>query len=76
MTGKATILKNTLAEAQWIAGHGKKCRVLAKLVYLGRIADPTKGSDHYHAETIQKPYWTKSMKRMLTIDGHVFYAGT
>ncbi len=34
--------------------------------------DPTEGSDHYHAESVN-PYWAASMPQTVKISGHVYY---
>ena len=33
----------------------------------------TKGADHYHADYIKNPYWTKSMTVTTKIGLHIFY---
>jgi spore germination cell wall hydrolase CwlJ-like protein len=45
---------------------------LAEDVYYSRIVDITEGALFYHSDDV-KPYWVKSMEKIASIDGHIFY---
>ena len=37
----------------------RECRLVAHGILYDRLLDNTKGSNHYHANNIEKPYWAK-----------------
>ncbi|CAF0979674.1 unnamed protein product [Rotaria magnacalcarata] len=49
-----------------------KIRKIAEQVLNGALPDNTKGSIHYHANTI-KPDWKKGKAPVVTIGNHLFY---
>ena len=46
---------------------------VATHVVNGEVSDPTNGATHFHANYIEKPDWTKSMKVSAVIGNHIFY---
>lgn len=46
---------------------------IATHVVNGEVSDPTNGATHFHANYIEKPDWTKSMKVSAVIGNHIFY---
>lgn len=45
---------------------------IADAAIKGKFIDVTKGSTHYHANSIT-PYWSKSLTRIAAIEDHTFY---
>lgn len=37
------------------------------------LLDVTNGATHYHADSIEKPYWTRGQEPRATIGHHIFY---
>ena len=62
--GKSDIPKNKKA---W-----KEAKEIALLTYIVMGALDTKGFMYYHNININ-PYWTKNMKKEITVEDHVFY---
>jgi len=50
-----------------------QCEFIAKGIYNDYIIDITKSSDHYFADYIEPPSWSKKMKLMVKIGNHLFY---
>jgi hypothetical protein len=50
----------------------QKCLEIARDVLKGKIPDPTKGANHYHADYV-KPNWAKSENFTVQIGNHLFY---
>lgn len=44
------------------------------LVYHDLASDVTNGSDHYHNDKIEKPYWINDMRPTAQIENHSFYS--
>ncbi|MGL5879315.1 MAG: cell wall hydrolase, partial [Xenococcaceae cyanobacterium] len=51
----------------------QKCINIASDVLKGKIPDPTKGANHYHADSIKVPHWVNPDKVTVAIDNHRFY---
>ena len=56
-TVNATIANRCHADPVW-----RECRLVAHGILYDRLLDNTRGSNHYHANYIEKPYWVKSKK--------------
>lgn len=46
--------------------------VARRAVARGRVADPTGGANHYHADYVN-PGWARTMERTATLGRHIFY---
>lgn len=57
-------------------GHKKynEAYKIALRVMRGSLKDITGGADHYYANYIREPYWTKSMRKTAQIGQHIFFA--
>tara|TARA_R110000803_G_scaffold61415_2_gene121209 strand:- start:220 stop:636 length:417 start_codon:yes stop_codon:yes gene_type:complete len=47
--------------------------ILAANIFYGKVTDISNGATHYHATWIKPPKWTYDMKKVVTIDQHIFY---
>lgn len=48
---------------------------IASLALVGMLPDITKGSTHYHEQSI-KPYWANTMPQTVSYGAHLFYGPT
>ncbi|HRQ60493.1 MAG TPA: cell wall hydrolase [Alphaproteobacteria bacterium] len=46
---------------------------IARRAVLECLMDITNGATHYHADSIEKPYWAKGVDPRATIGKHIFY---
>jgi len=56
-TVKSTIPSRNHTDSAW-----RECRLVAHGIIYDRLLDNTKGSNHYYADYIEKPYWAKNKK--------------
>ncbi len=50
-----------------------ECLAAARACLEGKLPDPTNGSDHYHVDAGEPPYWAKGRAPLVAIGRHEFY---